>query len=99
MAEGFSRWDAAETFRSEDEAIAFVQEVARDGTPDELRHAVGSVARYFGVAEIARRSGLSTKRIFAELNSLSAEDKTLQLLLKRLGVTPGLADTPADAAE
>jgi probable addiction module antidote protein len=100
MPSGFARWDAAEVFRSEEEARLFIEEVAKDGTPDELRSAIGTVARYFGVIELARRTGISSKRIFTELNSLSDEQKTLFLLLKRLGVTPGLADeTARDAAE
>ena len=99
MPKGFSRWDAAEFFRSDEEARLFLEQVATDGSPDELRSAVGVVARYLGVLELAGRTGLSSKRIFAELNSLSHDHKPLLLLLKRLGVTPGMAESPADAAE
>ncbi len=99
MPEGFSRWDAAATFRSDEEARIFLEEVARDGSPMELRSALGAVARYFGVQELARRTGFSQKRLFGELNSLEHDDKTLNLLLKRFGVTPGLPDETADAAE
>lgn len=99
MPKGFSRWDAAEFFRSDEEARLFLEQVATDGSPDELRSAVGVVARYLGVLELASRTGMSSKRIFAELNSLSEDHKTLLLLLKRLDVTPGMAVSPADAAE
>lgn len=99
MPTGFSRWDAAANFRSEEDARLFVAEVARDGSAAELRSAIGAVARYLGVLEIARRSGMSPKRVFTELNSLDEDQRTLKLLMKRMGIEPSAPSGTADAAE
>ena len=99
MPDGFTRWDAAEFFKSDEDARLFLEQVTEEGTPMELRAAIGVVARYLGVQELARRTGLSPGRIFSELNSLSQDEKALTPLLKRLGVTQGAHAHPADAAE
>lgn len=99
MPKGFRNWDPAETFRSDEDARLLVEEIARDGSPEELRSVIGMVARYYGVQELAKRTGFSAKRIFGELNSLERDRRTLNLLLKRMGVDPAVEDKPADAAE
>jgi probable addiction module antidote protein len=99
MPEGFSRWDAAEFFKSDEDARLFLEQFAEDATPSELRSALGDFARYLGVQELAKRTGISAKRIFAELNSLSEDEKALTTLLKRLGITPALSGEDTKAAE
>lgn len=62
------KWDAAEHMRDEEEERMFLEEVASDGTPAELAHAIEIVARVRGMRLLARETGLPLDDLFDLIN-------------------------------
>jgi probable addiction module antidote protein len=47
----------------------FLRSVFEDGSPEEIAHALGIVARAHGMTELARDTGLSRQALYKALNS------------------------------
>lgn len=61
-------FDIAEHLKSEQDCLAFLQEVARSGTAEEIIHALGIVARAKGMTQIAERLGVSRTSLYKSLS-------------------------------
>lgn len=66
----FSRWDAADSLRTEADMVAYLQ-ACLDEAPDEaalLSAALGDIARARGMVELARKTGLSREGLYKALS-------------------------------
>jgi probable addiction module antidote protein len=54
-----SSFDSADCLDSAEGIAAYLYAWLEDGTPEELRTALATVARSHGISDIARRSGIS----------------------------------------
>ena len=59
--------DSADYLASAEDVAAYLETYLEDGTPDELRRALDTVARSHGVSDLARRSGMSRPGIYKAL--------------------------------
>lgn len=93
-------WDAAEVIRDAEDVHIYLEESAKSGDPAEIANAINSVARAYGIAQLAKESGIPAERIFAALNKYPGPDKAeLRRLLDALGVSADGDGKHSNAAE
>jgi probable addiction module antidote protein len=84
---GVRPFDAAEYLRDETDIAAYLAAAAAEEDPRVLAAALGAVARARGMADLARKTGLTREALY---RSLSAEGNpelaTLTKVLKALGM-------------
>jgi probable addiction module antidote protein len=87
MAKKLSNYDPAEDLGSAEAIAVFMGEAFQTNEPGYVAHALGVVARAKGMAEIARKTGLSREQLY---RSFSAEGnptlKTTLAVMKALGI-------------
>jgi probable addiction module antidote protein len=67
--EPFSRWDAVEYLKSEDDMAAYLQACLEEAPDDPafLAAALGDIARARGIAQLAKETGLSREGLYKAL--------------------------------
>ena len=68
--ESFTRWDPADYMKSEDDMAAYI-EACLEEAPDDpalLSAALGDIARAHGVADLAKRTGLTREGLYKALS-------------------------------
>jgi probable addiction module antidote protein len=60
-------FDSADYLNSAEAIAAYLDAWLEDGTPEELRNALATVARSHGISDLARRSGVSRPGIYKAL--------------------------------
>lgn len=87
-------WDAAEYLTTAEDIAEYLTAALEEGDPKLIAHALGTIARARGMADVARRTGLSRESLY---RGLSAEGNpslaTALAVTKALGLT--LAARPA----
>ena len=92
-----TRFDSADYLDSADAIAAYLDAWLEDGTPEELRNALATVARSKGMSELARRSGLSRPGIYKALGEDGNPSfETIRSILGAMGLK--LTVEPAEAA-
>jgi probable addiction module antidote protein len=85
--ESFTRWDPADYMKSEDDMAAYI-EACLEEAPDDpalLSAALGDIARAHGMADLAKRTGLTREGLYKALSkegnpSLGTVLKVMQAL-------------------
>ena len=81
------RWDITEHLGSEAEVAAYLEAVFEAGDPDEIRDALGHVAKARGITDLAQTMGLSRSGLYKALSEEGNPSfETVAALLKALGV-------------
>jgi probable addiction module antidote protein len=62
-----TKFDSADYLNSAEAIAAYLEAYLEDATPEELRHALDTVARSHGVADLATRSGITRQGIYKAL--------------------------------
>jgi len=62
-------WDSAACLNSEEEILAYVEAALEENDPALFAHVLGVVARARGVAEVAKKAGLSGESLNKALSS------------------------------
>jgi probable addiction module antidote protein len=68
--ESFTRWDPADYMKSEDDMAAYI-EACLEEAPDDaalLSAALGDIARAHGMADLAKRTGLTREGLYKALS-------------------------------
>jgi probable addiction module antidote protein len=68
MSLELSKWDLAESIDSEEHARLLLEELLKDGTPAEIASVIDDIARAYGMAQLAKQTGLPVERFFTALN-------------------------------
>jgi probable addiction module antidote protein len=94
--ERFSRYDTAEYLRDEKDILAYLEACMAEAGDDAalIAAALGDVARAHGMADLARKTGLTREGLYKALNKDS--NPSLATVLKVLGAL-GLKLTPKAA--
>lgn len=69
--ESFTRWDPADYMKSEDDMAAYI-EACLEEAPDDpalLSAALGDIARAHGMADLAKRTGLTREGLYKALSN------------------------------
>ncbi len=82
-----TRFDSADYLDSAKGIAAYLDAYLEDGTPEEVRRALDTIARSKGMSDLARRSGVSRPGIYKAL----AEDgnpsfETIRSILSAMGL-------------
>lgn len=94
-------FDSADYLESADAIAAYLDEYLEDGSPEELRRALATVARSRGVSDLARRSGVSRPGIYKALGQDGNPSfETIRSILGAMGLrlTVEPSETGARAA-
>ena len=63
-----SRLDLAELLETDEDIQEFLEESARECTPEEFVHALGTAARARGMTEVARLAGVTRASLYKSLS-------------------------------
>lgn len=90
MNEKFSRWDAADDIKTEEDAAAYfgicVEEDPGDGSL--IRAALGDIARARGMSQLAKDTGLAREGLYKALSAEgNPEFTTIMKVIKALGLS------------
>ena len=97
MKIGTTAFDSADYLDSAEAIAAYIDAWLEDGTPEELRNALATVARSKGISDLARRSGLSRPGIYKALGEDGNPSfETVRSILGAIGLK--LTVEPAEAA-
>lgn len=89
-------FNAADYLNNAEAIAAYLDLYLEDGTPEELRDAMATVARSHGVTDLARRSGVSRPGIYKALGQDGNPSfETVRSLLGAMGLR--LTVEPADS--
>lgn len=76
-------WDAAEYLTSPEHIAAYLETWLEDGTPEEIRAALATIARSKGMAAVAEAAGIKRESLYKALGDKG--NPTLDTLAKVLG--------------
>jgi probable addiction module antidote protein len=63
-----SRFDIARHLETDEDIAEFLSETAQEGEPSDFIHALGIAARARGMAEIARKAGVTRASLYKSLS-------------------------------
>lgn len=89
MTEKFSRWDAADDLKTDEDIVQYfdicLEEDPGDGSL--IRRALGSIARAKGMTQLARDTGISREGLYRALSADgNPEFGTVMKVIRALGV-------------
>lgn len=87
--EGFHRWDAAETLRTDEDAALYFEACLEEDPGDGslVRAALGDIARARGMTQLARKTGLSREGLYQALSEKgNPEFGTIMKVIRALGL-------------
>lgn len=92
-------FDSADYLNSAEAIAAYLDEYLEDGSPEELREAMATVARSRGVSDLARRSGVSRPGIYKALGQDGNPSfETVRSILGALGLRLTVEPAHAEAS-
>lgn len=90
MAEKFTRWDAVDYLKSDEDMALYLDACLEDDPGDGslVRAALNDVARAKGMSQLARDTGLTREGLYKALSaSGNPEFSTVLKVIKALGIT------------
>lgn len=100
IPEGFSRWDAADDLKSEEDVALYFQACVEDDPGDGslIRAALGDIARARSMTQLARDTGLAREGLYRALSpDGNPEFTTIMKVVKALGLKFGGGVVAANA--
>ena len=73
-------WDAADVLNTPADIAAYLDAYLEDGTPEELRQALNTIARSHGMSALSRETGISREALYKAFSEKG--NPTLVTLLK-----------------
>lgn len=67
MPETFSRFDAADYLKTDEDIAAYLEASAEEGNPTTMATALGTVARARNISQLARDTGMTREGIYKAL--------------------------------
>lgn len=90
-------FDSADYLNSAEAIAAYLDAYLEDGTPEELRNALDTVARSHGVSDLSARSGVTRQGIYKALGQDGNPSfETIRSILSAMGLR--LTVEPAEVA-
>ncbi len=101
IPEGFSRWDAADSLKTEEDMALYFEACLEEDPGDGslIRAALGDIARARGMSQLARETGLAREGLYKALSPEgNPEFSTVMKVIKALGLKLHAEIGPAAAA-
>ena len=100
MAETFSRFDAADYLKTEDDIAAYLDASAEDGDATAMAVALGTVARARNMSQLARDVGMTRVGLYKALSpGANPAFRTVKKVARALGFELGFKPVAAYAAK
>jgi probable addiction module antidote protein len=85
--ETFSRYDATDYLKSDEDVIAYLEAAMEDGDAAVIATALGNIARAHGMMQLARETGLTREGLYKALSAGGNPSlATVLKVMKALGV-------------
>jgi probable addiction module antidote protein len=79
--------DLAELLQDDEDIRVFLEETAKEGTPEDFIRALGTAARAKGMTEIAKEAGVTRASLYKSLSSNgNPEFSTVAKVVRALGL-------------
>lgn len=92
-----TKFDSADYLNSAEAIAAYLDAYLEDATPEELRQALDTVARSYGISDLATRTGITRQGIYKALGQCGNPSfETIRSILGAMGLR--LTVEPAEAA-
>ena len=80
-------FDMAESLKTEEDIVLYLNMVLEDNDPSELAHALGVIAKARGMTEIAKEAGIGREALYKALRQNSAPRfDTINRVVNALGL-------------
>lgn len=80
-------FDMADTLKSKEDILVYLNQVIEENDPSELAHALGVIARSKGMSEIAQNTGITREALYKALKpNTSPRFDTINRVLNALGL-------------
>lgn len=80
-------FDMAESLKTEEDIVLYLNMVLEDNDPSELAHALGIIAKARGMTEIAKEAGIGREALYKALRQNSAPRfDTINRVVNALGL-------------
>lgn len=89
IPEGFSRWNAADSLKTEEDMTLYFEACLEEDPGDGrlIRAALGDIARARGMSQLARETGLSREGLYQALSAKgNPEFGTIMKVIRALGL-------------
>jgi len=89
VPEGFSRWDAADSLKTDEDMTLYFEACLEEDPGDGslIRAALGDIARARGMSQLARETGLSREGLYQALSAKgNPEFGTIMKVIRALGL-------------
>jgi len=89
MPQGFRRWDAADTLKTDEDVVLYFEECLEEDPGDGslIRAALGDIARARGMSQLARATSLSREGLYQALSVKgNPEFGTIMKVIRALGL-------------
>ena len=89
-------YDSADYLKSEEDQDLYLQVTCEDGTPAEIAHALGVIARARGITDLSRLTGLTRQALYKALSGEGNPEfativKVAEALGYKLSITKAVA--------
>ena len=92
MAVKTEPWDAAEVLKTPADIAAYLDAYLEDGSAEELRRALNTIARSHGMSALARKTGISREALYKAFSDQGNPTlDTMLRVMKALGVRLAVA--------
>jgi len=82
-----TEYDSAQYLKTDEDIAAYLEAILEENDPTLFSHALGVVARAYGMTQLARESGLSRESLYKSLSANgNPEFSTVLKILKALGL-------------
>jgi probable addiction module antidote protein len=93
-----TRFDAADYLNSAEDVAAYLDAWLEDGSPEEIRAALETIARSRGISELSRRTGISRAGLYKALGEGGNPSfETMRSILAALGLRFTVEPVPPEA--
>jgi probable addiction module antidote protein len=90
-----TRFDAAEYLAEPEAQAEFLAATLEDGTPDEIRAAINTIARARGMSEVAKATGIRREQLYRALGEEgNPEFTTILKVVRALGMKISAIKSP-----
>ncbi len=68
LPKGYTKWDAADYLKSEQDIEYFLEDAFEDNDPEYIARALGVVARARGMSKVAKKAGITRAALYQSLS-------------------------------
>jgi probable addiction module antidote protein len=89
-----AKWNPADYLKTSEDIAGYLEVALEDGDPEMLKVALGNIARFKGMTEVAEKAGIARQSLYRALSAKgNPELATVASILKVLGLRLSVVST------